>query len=117
MPAYSPKSLIPFWFPSSITSAWPSISKQLGSLRFILAEVLTFCVSMFASTDLLVECRVPLDVVRDIEQSSVHVSKTFSRSTFHPVMGLCRILLSTLIGLIWPAAGFTIICWLRSIPL
>ena len=63
--AKSPKVFIPGGFPSAITSAWPSMSKQLASSTATFDDVSTCCVSMFANTDLLVECRLPSVVARE----------------------------------------------------
>ncbi len=85
-------------FSSAITSALPSMSRQLGSSGITVAGV---CNCMFANTALLVECRLPLVVVNDSGKVMSSCWRMFSRFTsrhaLYAVMCLCRMFLSTLI--------------------
>ena len=109
--AYWPKVAMSVGFPSAITSAWPSMSRQLGSTTVIFAGTSTCCVRMFAITDLFVECKLPLVVARDSGTAMSSCWRMFSKCTSRPalyaVMSLCRMFLSTLIVSCLPLQGCT----------
>ena len=65
MLAYSPNVLMSGDFQSAVTSAWLSMSRQLGSSSITVAGFALCCVHMFANTALLVECRLPLFIAKD----------------------------------------------------
>ena len=92
---------MPGGFPSAITSAWPSMSRHIGSTTVILTGTSTWCVRMPAITALFVECKLLLVVAKDSGTAMSSYWRMFSKCTSRPalyaLMSLCRMFLSTLI--------------------
>ncbi len=86
MQAYSPKAVTSGGFPSAITSAWPSISRQLGLASVTFAGVWTCFVRMLTITDLLVGWRLPFVEAKDGGMDMSSCWTMFSRLTLCAVL-------------------------------